>query len=510
MPALIRTLCLLSLLAVTAGRSQQHSILLESAPGTYQANASFVVNGVIPQQPDAHLFTPLEDLKLLSDSEFTSLSHPSFPRHGVRIKRSNWCDGTVQAYTGYIDIEARHLFFYFFESRSDPDKDDVIFWTNGGPGGSSSMGLLMELGPCKVTGPNQTEYNPYSWNEQANIFFIDQPVSVGYSYAEYGESVGTTQEAAKDVAAFVAIFFENFAKFKGRPFHMAGQSYGGRYIPLFASTIYDQNARLIEAGMSTVNLTSIMIGNGCTDVIGMMPAYYDMQCKNITVAPVQRIDSCVRMRQALPRCEKRLKESCSDQFDLIDCQAANAFCKAEIVDPFIATGYNPFDVSRLCEGEMMDTFCYSITKMINAYLNRADVRSMLGVDPAIGNYSTYSPEVGQAFAASLDKFSFPAQYYIAGLLERGVRALIYAGANDWICNWVGNERMTLELEWTGQQTFRAQPLRAWNVDGKTAGLTRSTGGFTFATIYGAGHMVPYDMPAESLELVKRWLAAEDL
>jgi carboxypeptidase C (cathepsin A) len=38
----------------------------------------------------------------------------------------------ISAYTGYIDIEARHLFFYFFESRNDPDKDDVIFWTNGG------------------------------------------------------------------------------------------------------------------------------------------------------------------------------------------------------------------------------------------------------------------------------------------------------------------------------------------------------------------------------------------
>lgn len=35
-------------------------------------------------------------------------------------------------YTGYIDVEARHLFFYFFESRNDPATDDVIFWTNGG------------------------------------------------------------------------------------------------------------------------------------------------------------------------------------------------------------------------------------------------------------------------------------------------------------------------------------------------------------------------------------------
>jgi len=37
---------------------------------------------------------------------------------------------------------------------------------------------------------------------------------------------GTTEEAAKDIAAFVAIFFENFSKFKGRAFHMAGESYG--------------------------------------------------------------------------------------------------------------------------------------------------------------------------------------------------------------------------------------------------------------------------------------------
>ena len=34
----------------------------------------------------------------------------------------------------------------------------------------------------------------------------------------------------------------------------------GRYIPMFAAAIYDQNAQLIEAGMSPVNLSSVMIG----------------------------------------------------------------------------------------------------------------------------------------------------------------------------------------------------------------------------------------------------------
>lgn len=117
---------------------------------------------------DAALFTPIEQLSLLSTNQFTYLAHPAFPKYNVRIKKSDWCDGTVKyacqnifsiilgsradathsAFTGYIDIEARHLFFYFFESRSNPDKDDVIFWTNGGPGCSSSLGLLMELGAC--------------------------------------------------------------------------------------------------------------------------------------------------------------------------------------------------------------------------------------------------------------------------------------------------------------------------------------------------------------------------
>ena len=55
---------------------------------------------------------------------------------------------------------------------------------------------------------------------------------------------------------------------------------------------------------------------------------------------------------------------------------------------------------------------------------------------------------------------------------------------------IGNEAMTLALEWTKQESFRNDPLRVWTVNGsQIAGLTRSGGGLTFATIVGAGHMV---------------------
>ena len=54
---------------------------------------------------------------------------------------------------------------------------------------------------------------------------------------------------------------------------------------------------------------------------------------------------------------------------------------------------------------------------------------------------------------------------------------------------IGNDRMTMALEWSAQDEYRPQPLRPWLVDGEAAGVTRSGGGLTFATIAGAGHMV---------------------
>ena len=55
---------------------------------------------------------------------------------------------------------------------------------------------------------------------------------------------------------------------------------------------------------------------------------------------------------------------------------------------------------------------------------------------------------------------------------------------------MGNEAMTMGLEWTKKDEFRHEPLHVWTIKGnQIAGLTRSGGGLTFATIVGAGHMV---------------------
>lgn len=54
----------------------------------------------------------------------------------------------------------------------------------------------------------------------------------------------TTEESAKDIAAFVAIFFEHFSKYKGRGFHMAGESYGVRPQPLTLLSSHNRNRNL--------------------------------------------------------------------------------------------------------------------------------------------------------------------------------------------------------------------------------------------------------------------------
>ncbi|PFH46066.1 hypothetical protein AMATHDRAFT_156566 [Amanita thiersii Skay4041] len=480
--------------------------------------------------------TGITHLSALIDT-FTILSHPSFPYHRVRVKKTRFCDPTVNVYTGYLDVDdgAKHLFFYFFESRRDPDKDDVMMWINGGPGCSSSMGLLMELGPCSIdmtnTSKNGTLWNPHGWNDQVNIFFLDQPVGVGFSYADFGETIETTEQAAKNVHAFVTIFFDTFKQFSGRPFHLAGESYGGRYLPVFASEIYDQNSIAIKQGQGPINLKSVLIGNGITDISTLYPGRYEVECGRASFdKPFQSISDCVRMKIALPRCQKAMQTSCIDSFDQINCGAAVNFCDQQLSTTMWATGRNVYDMSKMCEGEL----CYKENDVISEFLNRPQVRAALGVETPY-NFSACSDMVSQGFRAHMDKWVAPTQHYVANLLDRGVRFLFYAGTYDWQCNWVANKLWVDKLEWSGREAYHAVTWRDWTAGGgKTAGEVRQTDLLTFVTIREAGHMmsilffvcfllvvadifvfvrglyVPHDKPEESLTMISRWLRREKI
>lgn len=73
---------------------------------------------------------------------------------------------------------------------------------------------------------------------------------------------------------------------------------------------------------------------------------------------------------------------------------------------------------------------------MHAYLDRADVRAALGVDAAhTAHFAQCNLTVVDRFERAQDKF-FPTQLHLGALLARGVRVLVYVGANDLVCSWV--------------------------------------------------------------------------
>lgn len=51
--------------------------------------------GVTKPDQQRNPLTPLGDFSSLSESEFSHMKHPLYPRYNVRIKKSAFCDGTV-------------------------------------------------------------------------------------------------------------------------------------------------------------------------------------------------------------------------------------------------------------------------------------------------------------------------------------------------------------------------------------------------------------------------------
>ncbi|ORX68190.1 hypothetical protein DL89DRAFT_27863 [Linderina pennispora] len=141
------------------------------------------------------------------------------------------CDPSVQQSSGYISVSSRtkHLFYWFFESRTPSHSNTpVILWLNGGPGCSSMTGLLTGIGPCRVTSDgHSTTWNPFGWNKDAHLLFLDQPANSGYSY---GANVTSTWDAASDVAEFLQTFYQKFPQYRG-PLHVMGESYAAHYVP---------------------------------------------------------------------------------------------------------------------------------------------------------------------------------------------------------------------------------------------------------------------------------------
>ncbi|PHH83031.1 hypothetical protein CDD82_3833 [Ophiocordyceps australis] len=429
----------------------------------------------------------------------------------LRVKKVNPAElgvDKVKQYSGYLDDEEndKHLFYWFFESRNDPKNDPVVLWLNGGPGCSSLTGLFLELGPASINKKLELVNNPHAWNNNASVIFLDQPVNVGYSYS--GGSVTDTVAAGKDVYALLTLFFKQFPEYAHQDFHIAGESYGGHYIPVFADEILSHKKR-------NINLKSVMIGNGLTNGLVQYESYRPMACGEGGYPAVLDQSSCQSMDNALPRCQG-LIERCYDSESVWMCVPASIYCNNAFILPYQQTGQNVYDVRSKCEDS--SNLCYSALGWISTWLNQAEVMSALGAE--VESYDSCNMDINRNFLFHGD-WMMPYHRKVPGLLKK-LPMLIYAGDADFICNWLGNRAWTDALEWEGKEEYskaKTLTLKLGQEGGKYEevdeskkqegyGSFKTAHNLTFMRIYKAGHMTPMDQPKASIDFVNRWLGGE--
>ena len=92
---------------------------------------------------------------------------------------------TTPTYSGYLKASStKQLHYVLATSMDKPETDPLVIWFNGGPGCSSMLGMMQELGPIVVDdGEDYFATNPHPWNERANVLFIESPAGVGWSHA---------------------------------------------------------------------------------------------------------------------------------------------------------------------------------------------------------------------------------------------------------------------------------------------------------------------------------------
>jgi carboxypeptidase C (cathepsin A) len=192
-------------------------------------------------------------------------------------------DFSFRQFSGYLPISStKNVHYWFVESRGNAEKDPIAMWTNGGPGCSGMIGFFTEQGPFRPQADLSLALNDYSWNKLANMFFVEQPCGVGYSYSTAENPMDDyhfgDEQAAKDNYQIVLQFFKKFPQFRTNDFYLSSESYGGHYLPALSKEIVDANAAAITAGEAegpVPNFKGFAVGNPYTTFYSGIPAAYE-------------------------------------------------------------------------------------------------------------------------------------------------------------------------------------------------------------------------------------------
>ncbi|XP_075647084.1 serine carboxypeptidase-like 40 [Castanea sativa] len=428
------------------------------------------------------------------------------PQEGLKEKdRIERLPGQTQVnfsqYGGYVTVDksaGRALYYYFVEAQHSKDSLPLLLWLNGGPGCSSlAYGAMQELGPFRVHSDGKTLYdNKFSWNNVANVLFLESPAGVGFSYSNttLDYSMSGDRRTAGDSYVFLLNWLRRFPEYKNRDFYVAGESYAGHYVPQLAHTILFHNKK---ANKTIINLKGIIIGNALindeTDTQGMLD-YLE------THAIVSDRD----MYQIKKYCNFSTNASTQSH----ECIAASEAASKDIFYINIYNIYAPLCSSSNLTAQPKKTSIFKFDPCsdyyVRAYMNRPDVQEALHANVTRLTHD-WEP-CSNVIRKWVDSPSTIIPH-LQELMANGLRVWIFSGDIDGRIPVTSTKYSINKMKLPVKTTWHPWFLTKDQVGGYTQVYE---GDLTFATVREAGHQVPSYQPARAFSLIEHFLEGKPL
>ncbi|KAG8879951.1 hypothetical protein FRB98_005440 [Tulasnella sp. 332] len=434
---------------------------------------------------------------LVSPDVKRSIASRTFNTSLRTVENSGICETTpgVHTVSGYIDIgNGENYFFWFFSSRQTKkaSKAPWVLWFSG------------ENGPCRVN-PDQktTTINHNSWNEVANVMYIDQPIGTGFSHG--AKNADNSKEAASKIWVMLQAFFERYSAYEGRELILALGGYGGHYGPEFV-TYFDSQNNLIRLGTikgEAISVGALMISGGWIDPAAQYASYPEFAAHPPGYSPFISNSVFNQVTTSLHisggGCLDRLKGCNSAAGIDIFCYNAYLICTEFVFAPALGDR-DPYDIrSKLPSPLPPSGYMF--------YLQQPEVQKAIGAEV---KYSECSPNVFNNFIRDGD-FTRTLLPQLGALANSKLKILVWYGDADYISNWVGGLAFSREMEWYGKDMFRKASFEDVKISGVGGvGEVINVDNFSFLRVFKAGHEVSFYQSVASLEFLKQVIAKQQI
>ncbi|KAG9160235.1 hypothetical protein Leryth_023801 [Lithospermum erythrorhizon] len=400
--------------------------------------------------------------------------------------------------SGYLTVNqttGSSMFYAFYEAQesnsTSVSNTPLVIWLQGGPGCSSMIGNLYELGPWRVSSSLrqnvehlELKKNPGPWNRLFGVVFLDNPIGTGFSIAASESEIPRNQhEVAKHLWNAMKEFIALDLSFKTRPIYFTGESYAGKYVPAIGYYALKRNAQLPKE--MQLNVQGVAIGNGLTHPIAQVAthainAYYIGLINEKQKVLLENLQ------------EKAVGFTKAGNWS--DATIARSKVLNELQNMTgLATLY---DYRRLIPYE---------DDLVGDLLNIDEVKKLFGANETI-KYATCSGLVGEILSDDVMK---SAKYKVEYLVKNS-KVLLYQGQNDLRDGVVSTEAWMKMMKWEGTEKFLEAERKVWKVKGFLAGYVQKWGSLSHVIVSNAGHLVPTDEAVNSQAMIEDWILEKGL